>query len=120
MSDGITFAGWLKEKLHERNLSQSGLARKAGLSKSVINKLSRGIVIKPDTATFVAIANALDVSPITVFHIAGILPPDPEHSELEDFKFILARLTPETRQIGLELIKALERHEKQKKAGIIQ
>ena len=117
MSNGISFADWLNEKLRERNLTQAGLARKAGLNKSVINKLSRSIVIKPDAATFVAIAKALDVSPITVLRIAEILPPDPELPELEDYKIILAQLSHEMRQIGLELIKTVARCEKQQKVA---
>lgn len=117
MTDVISFADWLNEKLREHNLSQAGLARKAGLHKSVINKLSRSIVIKPDAATYVAIAKALDISPITVLRIAGILPPDPELPELEDYKIILARLSPETRKMGLELIKTVARCEKQQKTA---
>ncbi len=117
MTEDMSFADWLTEQLHKRKMTQKDLADKAGVGKSAINKIARRMVMRPDPRTYVAIAKALDVSPITVLRIAGILPPDPELPELEDYKIILARLSPETRQIGLELIKTVARCEKQQKTA---
>jgi transcriptional regulator with XRE-family HTH domain len=111
MAEEISFADWLTEQLHYKHMTQKDLADKAGLGKSTINKLVNRKIMRPDPRTYVAIAKALDISPITVFRIAGILPPDVELPELEDYKVVISGLSPEARITGLELLRALARRE---------
>ena len=112
MAEETSFAEWLTDQLRKQRMTQKQLADKAGLGKSTINKLVNRMIMRPDPSTYVAIAKALDKSPITVLRIAGILPPDPELPELEDYKTVLSRLSPKTREIGLDLIRKLAEHEK--------
>jgi transcriptional regulator with XRE-family HTH domain len=111
MTEDMSFADWLTEQLHKWKMTQKDLADKAGVGKSSINKIARRMVVRPDPRTYVAIAKALGVSPISVFRIAGILPPDPELPELEAYKTALARLSPKMRQVGLGLIETLAEYE---------
>lgn len=117
MADQISLADWLNDQLSEKKMSHTELARKAGISRSVITKITQRMVIKPDPTTYTAIAKALDVSPITVFRIAGILPPDPDFPELEDIKTALLQLSPERRKECLVLIKALVNYERKLKSS---
>jgi transcriptional regulator with XRE-family HTH domain len=107
MVDNISFVDWLNEQMRIKNLSQAELARKAGLHRSMINKLSRGIVIRPDITTYVAIAKALDVSPATVLCIAGFISPDPDLPELEEYKYILKDMSTEKRLLGLDILRTI-------------
>ena len=117
MTEVISFAEWLTDQLREQRMTQKQLADKAGLGKSTINKLVNRMIMRPDPRTYVAIAKALDKSPITVLRIAGILPPDLEIPELEEYKFVISGLSPDARITGLELLRALARCEKSTKKG---
>jgi len=116
MTEDMSFADWLTEQLHKRKMTQKDLADKAGVGKSAINKIARRMVMRPDPRTYVAIAKALEVSPITVLRIAGILPPDPDYPELEDLKAVLAPLSFEQRNLALDLIRTVARHSKEQNA----
>ena len=107
MVDDFTFVDWLNEQMQKRNLSQAELARMAGLHKSVINKLSRGIVIRPEITTYIAIARALEVAPVTVFCIAGFITPDPDLPELEEYKNVLKEMSTEKRLLGLDILRTI-------------
>ena len=109
MTDEMSFSDWLSEQLHEHKMTQKDLATKAGLGKSAVNKLVRRMVKRPDPQTYIAIAKALDVSPITVLRIAGILPPDPDFPEIEDLKSYLSKLSPDRRKLAVELVKTVVR-----------
>jgi transcriptional regulator with XRE-family HTH domain len=107
MVDDFTLVDWLKEQMRKRNLSQAELACMAGLHRSVINKLLRGIIIYPDITTYIAIARALEVSPVTVFCIAGYIAPDPDLPELEEYKNVLKEMPVEKRLLGLVILRAI-------------
>jgi transcriptional regulator with XRE-family HTH domain len=112
MTDEISFADWLTDQMRKQHLTQKQLADKAALGKSTINKLVKRMIMRPDARTYVAIAKALDKSPITVLRIAGILPPEPEIPELDDYREVLSRMSPKTREIGLEMMRALAERDK--------
>lgn len=120
MADQLSFTEWLNEEMRKRKMSQAELARKSGLGRSVINKMVNRMIKRPDPSTYVAIAKALDVSPVTVFRIAGILPPDPDLPILEEYKTVLINLSPERRREGLELIKTLAEFDKTAKGSSSQ
>lgn len=67
------FGDWLLERLKEKNMSQSELARIAGLSKGTISNLINGTK-GAGQDSLKAIAIALKLPPDLVFEKAGILP----------------------------------------------
>lgn len=86
------FIHWLDEKLAVKNWSDNQLATAAGISHSVISKARSGILPKWDAC--VAIANALDISPVFVFRKVGLLPPGPsDEVSFEDWKEVLSKLS---------------------------
>lgn len=109
MTQELSFVDWIVEQLRVRKMTQKDLTDRSGLGKSVVSKLVRNMLKKPDLRTYIAIAKAFEVSPITVFRIAEILPPDLEFPELEDFKTLLASLSPQQRALALELVKTVQR-----------
>lgn len=80
------FAAWLKRILAQREMTQTELARKAGLSPSRINDYAREISL-PSPANAHRIADALNVDPELVLEQAGILKPDALGPESPDDPF---------------------------------
>lgn len=76
------FGDWLLERLKERNMSQSELARIAGLSKGTISNLINGTK-GAGQDSLKAIAIALKLPPDMVFEKAGVLPSKPELSPIK-------------------------------------
>ena len=67
------FAEWVQTELDKRHWSQSDLARSAGLSRAVINKLLNGKTY-PQPETLQAIARAFKLPIEMAYSIAGLLP----------------------------------------------
>lgn len=87
-----TFLEWLDEQENLRNWSDYEVAKNAGISHSVISRARSGIPPKWDAC--LAIAKALDASPVLVFRKAGLLPPQPETDEqIEQILHEAAQLT---------------------------
>lgn len=107
MADDHFFADWLNKQMELQKLSQGALARKAGLTKSVISRLCSRQVVKPEVSTYSAIAKALGVPLITVLREAGFEAPDSELPELDEFKYVLQQLSPEGRFMALAVLKAM-------------
>ena len=102
MADKL-FSEWLADRMKENGWSQSDFARAAGIKRGVINKSVNQKSKKPDADTCVAIARALKMSPITVFRAAKLLPEEPARiPELEDFKSVLEKISPDGRKELLE------------------
>ena len=74
------------------------MARRANLSRSVIQKIAKRLVKKPDTDTCLAIADAVGLSPISVFRYAKHLPPGNEIPEIADLETLMAKLPAERRK----------------------
>ena len=98
------FDRWLTYEMSSRELSQSDLARKAGISQtSISNVLSQKR--EPGPEFCIAIAKVFGISPESAFRKAGLLPPEtslkePSESyadpaELEAFRDILRQLDPD-------------------------
>ena len=76
------FGSWLLNTLRERKLSQSELARLAGISKGTVSNLINGTSgVGPDSLT--AIAHALKLPVDLVFEKAKMLPQKPELSPIK-------------------------------------
>lgn len=96
------FVAWLEAELAQRRWSYHQLARRAGISHSLLSRVRAGAV--PSWSACSAVAGAFDLPPEQVFRQAGLLPPiPPEQSEYEEFRRLLARLSEEDRQELLEI-----------------
>lgn len=116
MTNRKNFSEWVLKERNEREWSQADLARHAGKSRVIINKIENGTTTaSPDT--IVAIARALKVPLTLAFRKAGLLPPElPNEAELNDWKEILASLSERDRTILRKTAAIMiELDEKQKK-----
>lgn len=76
------FGDWLLEQLKKKNISQSELARIAGLSKGTISNLINGTKGSGEES-LIAVAQALNLPHDLVFEKAGKFPPKPELSPIK-------------------------------------
>ena len=91
------------ERLREKNISQSELARMAGISKGTVSNLINGTKgAGQDSLT--AVAHALRLPPELVFEKAGILPPKTEPSSIKRKLVHLAEDLPDS---DVELVIAM-------------
>jgi transcriptional regulator with XRE-family HTH domain len=102
LSPDHAFIDWLESELAKRRWSYNRLARRAGLSHSMLSRVRAGAA--PSWTTCRAIAEALDLPPEHVFRQAGMLPPvSREQSEYEEFCHLLDQLSAEDRQELFEI-----------------
>ncbi len=100
------FIQWLDKQLADNRLNDHQLAQKAGISHSVISKARKGILPKWDAC--VSIARALNVDPIQIFRIAGLLQNPPElDPNFEALKFSYGKLSPKFQKIVIRIIQML-------------
>lgn len=93
--DKENFGQWLRSEREIRGWSQSDLARLSGLHRQIINKTENG-VSTPAVETYIALADAMKLSPIYLFRKAGLLPPGPENEvKLDDWQYLLSQMSPE-------------------------
>jgi transcriptional regulator with XRE-family HTH domain len=106
------FGAWLLKELENRNWSQSDLVKAAGISRGTLSNIisgARGIGEK----SLISIANALNISPITIFRKAGLLPESGETGAFDDWKHLLAQLSPEEQEEMRQIaIMKIERNRK--------
>ena len=90
------FNEWLLEQMTERDWTQADLARASGLNRQSISDYINLRRPNPDPQALVAIAHGLNISPITVFRKAGLLPAGPaDEIKFEDWKYLLDQMSPE-------------------------
>ena len=110
------FTEWLDEQEAKKGWTDYRLAKEAKISSSVLSYARSGKIPKWDAC--VAIAEALDVSPITVFRKAGLLPPGPEdETNFEDWKYLLSQMSPEDQE-ELRQIAELKLNNRQKENAL--
>jgi transcriptional regulator with XRE-family HTH domain len=68
-----TFPQWIIEQLESREWSRAELARRAGLSQSVIYEVLSGNA-NPGYKLCVSIGKAFELTPESIFRAAGLLP----------------------------------------------
>ena len=91
------FVEWLDQQQAKKGWTDYRLAKEARIAASVLSRARSGTIPKWDAC--VAIADALGVSPITVFRKAGLLPPGPEdETSFEDWKHLLSQMTPDDQE----------------------
>lgn len=90
-----SFSNWLLKELKGRNISQSDLARLAGLGSGTISNIMSGNR-KVGQETLNKIAGALRLPPELVYEKAGLLPPKTELSEVKRTLMHLAESLPDS------------------------
>jgi transcriptional regulator with XRE-family HTH domain len=105
--DRQKFGEWLSREREKRGWSQTELADRSGLRRQIISKTETG-VSTPALETVVALADALEISPVVILRAMGLLPPGTsDQIRFEDWQFILDKL-PEDQQEELYQIGALK------------
>ena len=115
--DKINFGQWLQSEREKRDLSQSDLARITGLHRQIINKTENGVSM-PAVETYLALAKAFKISPITIFRKAGLLPEGSDQASFEDWQHLLAQLMPDEQEEMRQIIELkIERRQKAEQAA---
>ena len=100
------FGNWLLNVLREREMSQSELARVAGISKGTVSNLINGTSgIGQDS--LLAIARALRLPPETVFRAAGIFPPATNDPWADEMSHKLSALDETRKNVASKVLDAL-------------
>lgn len=103
------FAVWLEEELARKNLDRAELARRAGISESMLSLIYKG-ERKAGKKTCANIAKALDVPEITVMEKAGIIKATSKNSPLVERIAYIVSLLPKSEQEGfLEYVELRKR-----------
>lgn len=115
--DKVNFGDWLKIEREKREWSQSDLARYSGLHRQIINKTESG-ASEPALKTFISLAQAFKISPITIFRIAGLLPEGGDNAAFEDWQFLLNQLPPEEQEEVRKIVEMkIERRQKEEQSA---
>ncbi len=121
MMDKVKFGLWLQAERTKQELSQAELAKKAGLHRQSINKIENGGA-SPAVETYLSLADALELSPITLFRAAGLLPDQPANDvNFDDWKYLIEQMSPkneaEMRKIAIMKIESDRQEESKSRAG---
>jgi transcriptional regulator with XRE-family HTH domain len=106
------FSDWLLNELKSRDMSQSDLARIAGLGRGTISNIMNGTRnVGQDTLT--AIARALRLPPETVFRAAGIFPAIHSDAIVDEITYLASQLPAEDVQDLIDLARSkIKRYER--------
>ncbi len=100
------FGEWLLTELKKNKMTQSELARLAGLGSGTISNIMSGEKkVGADTAT--AIAHVLRIHPRKVFEKAGLLPPSAEDPWVADMEYKINLLDDTGRQLAEKFLNSL-------------
>lgn len=117
MSDRFTFALWMQSEREKRGWSQSDLSRYSGLHRAIISKIETN-VSTPSIETFISLAQAFKISPITIIRKAGLLPDESESTNFEDWQHLLNQLMPDEQEEMRQIIELkIERRQKAEQAA---
>jgi transcriptional regulator with XRE-family HTH domain len=113
MSD--TLRVWVTQKIKESGWSYRELARQAGISQSLVSRILSGdMPASPDFC--IKVARALDVSPVYVMQLAGILPGEPTLTDdspiAREIVQLIQDMPPERRQQVLEYVRFIYQQDK--------
>ncbi len=100
------FITWLIEELEKRGWSNSKLARNAGLVPSTISMVISG-QNRPGFEFCVGVARALNHPPCKILRLAGLLPSQPEISEMtEEVLHLFEQLSKDKQKFALQSLRA--------------
>jgi len=103
-----SFIKWLDEQENLKGWTDNKLAVRAGISPSVLTRARQGSM--PKWEACVAIASALNISPVIVFHKAGLISDDND-PWAENMNHRVSKLSGVRRSIAEKLIDALSEEE---------
>jgi len=93
------------------------LVKNAGISRGTLSNIisgTRGVGID----SLLAIAQAFNISPVTIFRKAGVLPEGGENTSFEDWQFLLNQLPPDEQEEVRKIIEMkIERRQKAEQAA---
>lgn len=108
---GIKFSEWLTQKLAEKDMSQSDLARKSGLTRQAIHYYLSAKSKQPDAFSLKKIADGLGLPVEQVYRAAGV--PVSKQKTDDDIEEIMHQVStmsePEKKRV-LDLILWLKSH----------
>lgn len=109
MGNGERFTQWLSEAMAARNWSQGELARRSGLSQSMVSLLVLGRNA-PGVDTLQCLARAFNMRREDVFRIAGYLDPLPDQDDpaLAELQYLVKRLPTLSRQRVLDYVRYVD------------
>ncbi len=93
--DKYEFGQWVKDEREQRGWSQSQLATKAKMNRSLVNKIENGVSVSTPT-TLTKLASAFGYSQEFVFEKAGLLAQKSELSPAKRKLFHLAEGLPDS------------------------
>lgn len=101
------FAAWLRTEMDRRNLNQSTLARKSGISSQAVSAiLNQYRDAGPEIC--LALAKGLKLSPLELYVRAGLLPEIPGRSPAaEEAAHLIEQLPSEQQQFALDFLRSL-------------
>ncbi|GAB4446308.1 MAG: hypothetical protein Kow0031_28960 [Anaerolineae bacterium] len=105
-----TFRQWVVAELNKRGVSYRQFAKQAGVSHTLVSRTLSGDM--PASADFcIKVATALDIAPVYVLTLAGILPDEPVAASPGPVTLEIVRLvenlSPEQRQEALRYLRYL-------------
>ena len=101
------FAEWLRGELAERGLSQRELARRSGMTSPGVSQIVRGKV-QPTVESIYKIAEGLELDPLSVLHLAGVLPDTPPEATDEEEAVRILRAKPyHPRQVAVWMLRGI-------------
>jgi len=106
----MTFSDWLAKQMNRKNLSQSELARRIGVTRQAVNHLLSGATDEPSVDTLKKIAEVLQVDIVEVLRVAYDLPisEQPETTWGMRWGKKVEKFPPEFRRIVEELAKTFD------------
>lgn len=103
---------WIDQEIKQKNWSRRELARRTGLSTSLVQKILKG-ERNPSTEFCIKVAQALGESPEKLLRMAGILPEILEDETLvNEVVELLRTLTPDQKMEALKYVRYLVRESK--------
>lgn len=71
------FVDWLEDEMESRGFIQADLVFRGKISPAHVSRIMNRLA-EPELDTYIKLADALDLHPITVLRAAGKLPPNPD------------------------------------------
>ena len=113
----IDFPQWLQNQLDAKNWRVKDLAKHSHISDAAVSRVLNA-QRKADTDTLLAFAEALNISPITMFRQAGKLPEGGDQASFEDWQHLLTQLLPEEQEEVRQIMEMkIERRQKAEQAA---
>jgi transcriptional regulator with XRE-family HTH domain len=89
--DKVKFGLWLQTEREKHGWSQAELARRSGIHRQNVYKIENGGAM-PSVETYIALADAFNLSPLDLFRVAGLMPEIIKSPLDEDIQYLTSTL----------------------------